>query len=52
MLGGFAVIAAGLTAWSVATDTGVWWMLGTGILAILQLAAAVSAMRRLSDRTG
>lgn len=52
VLGGFAVIAAGLTAWSVATDTGVWWMLGTGILAILQLAAAVSAMRRLSDRTG
>lgn len=41
------VVFAGsvLVLWSVATDTGVWWVLGVGMLVAAQLVAAFLAIR-------
>jgi hypothetical protein len=35
-----ALGAAGLIAWSVLGDHGAWWIVGAGVLAAIQLAAA------------
>lgn len=39
------VAGAALCAWSVAGDHGSWWVLGVGMMAAPQLAAAVVATR-------
>ena len=50
VLGGLALLGAGVVAWSVATDSGSWWIVGAAVLVIAQVVAAVSAMRRLQDQ--
>lgn len=45
VLGALGAVGAGVTAWSIATDTGYWWVLGTGVLAGVQVAAALSVIR-------
>lgn len=37
-----------LVFWSVATDSGSWWLLGAALSVVAQLVAAASAIRRLS----
>jgi hypothetical protein len=41
-----AVAGAVIVVWSVATDTGSWWVLGAGVLVAVEVAAAVSAFRQ------
>jgi hypothetical protein len=40
-----ALAGAALVAWSVATDTGDWWVLGVMVLVAVQLFAALHAIR-------
>jgi hypothetical protein len=42
----FAAIGALLVIWSVATDSGAWWVLGIVLLSCVQIAAGLTAMRR------
>lgn len=36
-------LAAGLIAWSVGTDSGAWWVLGAGVLVLVQVWAGWTA---------
>ena len=47
--GALAALALGgatLVAWSVATDAGLWWVLGVILLLVAQMAAGLSVLRR------
>lgn len=49
-----ALLAAGgaaLIAWSVSQDEGMWWLLGAGMVAAVQLAAAGMALRSTSPES-
>jgi hypothetical protein len=50
ILGTLAVVGAAVVAWSVATDTGLWWVLGIVLLLVAQVAAGLSAIRRVGVR--
>jgi hypothetical protein len=39
-------VGAPLVVWSVATDSGAWWVLGVVLLSCAQIAAGLTAMRR------
>lgn len=41
-LGG--VLGAGVTVWSVSTDSGRWWMVGAALLVAVQVMAAFSVL--------
>lgn len=45
-----AAAGAVLIAWSVSQDEGTWWLLGAGVVAAVQVAAAVAAARPASGR--
>lgn len=48
-----AALAGGaLLAWSLATDTGSWWMVGVVVLVAVQVVAALGAIRRETPRQG
>lgn len=38
-----ALVGAGLIGWSVSQDRGMWWLLGAGMVAAVQVAAAMLA---------
>ena len=40
------VVGAVVVVWSIATDSGSWWILGVVLLVAVQVAAAVSVTRR------
>lgn len=44
-----AAIGALLVIWSVATDSGAWWVLGVVLLTCAQIVAGLTAMRRASE---
>lgn len=46
LLAALAVGAAGLTFWSVTTDRGNWWMVGSAVLVLVQVVAGMSVIRR------
>lgn len=41
-------VGAGLTGWSVATDSGQWWVLGVVLLVLVQIGAAAGALRTVA----
>lgn len=45
-------IGAALLGWSVATDTGMWWVGGAIVLVAAQVAAGISVIRRAPARDG
>jgi len=49
-IAGLALTGAGVVVWSVATDSGRWWVVGSGALVVTQGVAALSALRRLQGR--
>lgn len=48
-----AVVATGVLAWSVLTDSGMWWLMAAGVLLGIQIWAGLAAVTGLEqDRTG
>ena len=45
LLGGLALVGAAVVSWSVATDSGSWWVFGVVLLVAVQIAAALSTSR-------
>jgi hypothetical protein len=41
-----AVVEATVVAWSVVTDSGMWWMAGVVLLVVAQVAAGLSVIRQ------